>query len=1622
MEKEIDYSKGYDGIPTGNNYKDGYKGNYDNSGDNDNFSGMEKPKKIEKKESTEETLIEIKSFFNYYKKDLGKMIKSGKGVISLSFQDIASFSPNLAEKIIDSPEEMLQLIELGIEETGLVKNPRVRLLDIPEIHKVHIRNIRAKHLNQLVCIEGLVRQASDVRPQVVNAKFECPSCGTVISVLQIEKKFREPSRCSCGRKGAFRLISKDMVDAQRLVIEESPETLDGGEQPRRLNVFLKEDLVEPKMEEKTTPGSKVRIIGVLKEVPSPLPTGGMSTRFDLAVEANNIIPLEETFEELDITEEDERQIKELSANPKILEILSQSIAPSIYGYEEIKIALLLQLFSGVKKTKSDGNKTRGDIHILLIGDPGVAKSLGKNEKVMYISGKETGYETIENIYKKFKKFPKGLKVLTIDMKNHEPRWEYVFEIIKHLPEKNLIKITTEHGKSVTATKDHSFITLSKTGEIIPIKGQELTANMYVPIPINYHNKISEYFYPKYFNKKAGNNSKLLPEKIKLDEDFGFFIGIFLSEGYIKNKNAVEISNKDREIQNNVIRFAKKMNINCHAYSNRVILYSKTLSNILMAYCYDSQHLKLIKKGVKGNFSRIKKIPEFLFFAPREFIYGLISGLFSGDGRLIQDAKMLKGFELITLSKELAEYTSDILFSVGIINKLKKRNYVYKGNKTDYFSVAVPTYMINKFLSNIKIYRRDIKINKKKPIYSYNNLIPCGDLVYKVVKKLGYNSRISGNRTLAAEMRTIRRRGTIGRLRLLRLIEKFEKKSQENIPELEILKKIANSNILWSKITDVTILEKRDEKVYDLSIPTTNTFVANGIGVHNSQLLKYISGIAPRGRYVVGKAASGAGITATVVKDEFLKGWALEAGAMVLANHGIVCIDEIDKMDPVDRSAIHEALEQQCMLPDFKLMLSNGEEVEIGPFVDNLMEKNKEKLISGKDCEILPVENIKLLSTDFEKHFPLKADRISRHLAPKEFIKIELANGREITVTPEHPCWIVNNGKISTKSAQELEEGMFFPVPSEVIIKEEAYEQKNDILCKILGYHISDGCYELNRGKKNGIQFWNNDVELIEDYKEAIKLFFGISAGLTRRGKQYAVRVISKKVVEEFLKLDKNLMEKGIIKTIPDSIMQLPKENLKYLIRALFDGDGTVVFQNRNGCRATLITENLKLAQQVSDVLLRFGIQSSIFRDRAFFKVDITGQENLLKFLLTISFLSEKKKNRLKEYCKKDKSYKTIRDIIPNCTDKINEIFKKLKISPRKEIGHSIDLGVEKQRKFLQKLVLIAEKKLKEFKGEKEEIKKDIQELKKLAFGYARWVKIKKVAKIENKKIKWVYDVTIEPFKTFISNGMILHNTVTISKANIQATLRAETSVLASGNPKFGRFDPYQPVASQIDIPPTLINRFDVIFTLRDLPEREKDNAIATHVLQEHKREGKKAEVERNIFRKYIAYAKQNIKPELTNEAVDEIKKFYVDLRNSPVSSEDLQRPIPISARQLEALIRLSEACAKAQLSKKVKREHAKRAIDLMKFYLTQVGYDYETKTFDIDKIVTGIPTSQRSKIIIVRETISRLESRIGKLIPLEELAKDLDGKLSLPEIEDALDKLRISGDIFEPKKGFVQRT
>src|SRR3989344_5065184 len=138
----------------------------------------------------DELILEAKGFFDAHKKEIGKSIRAGENVVKLNFSQLAEFSPVLSDNMIQVPEDSLAIMETALGELGLVENPRIRLEELPRTSYIKVRDIRAKHLDQLLWIDGIVRQASDVRPQVVNAKFECPNCGAILSVLQIDRKFR----------------------------------------------------------------------------------------------------------------------------------------------------------------------------------------------------------------------------------------------------------------------------------------------------------------------------------------------------------------------------------------------------------------------------------------------------------------------------------------------------------------------------------------------------------------------------------------------------------------------------------------------------------------------------------------------------------------------------------------------------------------------------------------------------------------------------------------------------------------------------------------------------------------------------------------------------------------------------------------------------------------------------------------------------------------------------------------------------------------------------------------------------------------------------------------------------------------------------------------------------------------------------------------------------------------------------------------------------------------------------------------------------------------------------------------------------------------------------------------
>src|SRR5512137_670230 len=298
--------------------------------------------------------------------------------LEIRFPDIDKFDPDFAEELLENPEEILEaaraaMLELDLPMDVYMDRAHLRIVDLPRHFKT--RELRSDHIGKLLAIDGLVRTATEVRPKIVSAAFQCQRCGFTFFKEQTGNKFEDQNlKCmnqACDRGGPFKLLltQSKFVDAQKIRVQESPEDLRGGEQPQTLDVELEDDLAG-----RIFPGDRVIVNGILKSYQRSSPQQGKSTYFDLFHKGISVEMKEQDFEEIEINPEEEKLILEMSCDPEIYDKIRGSIAPSIYGYDDVKEALGLQLVSGFEKHLPDGARIRGDIHILLVGDPGIAKS------------------------------------------------------------------------------------------------------------------------------------------------------------------------------------------------------------------------------------------------------------------------------------------------------------------------------------------------------------------------------------------------------------------------------------------------------------------------------------------------------------------------------------------------------------------------------------------------------------------------------------------------------------------------------------------------------------------------------------------------------------------------------------------------------------------------------------------------------------------------------------------------------------------------------------------------------------------------------------------------------------------------------------------------------------------------------------------------------------------------------------------------------------------------------------------------------------------------------------------------------------------------------------------------
>ncbi|KAG0642461.1 MCM2/3/5 family-domain-containing protein [Tuber brumale] len=209
-------------------------------------------------------------------------------------------------------------------------------------------------------------------------------------------------------------------------------------------------------------------------------------------------------------------------------------------------------------------------------------------------------------------------------------------------------------------------------------------------------------------------------------------------------------------------------------------------------------------------------------------------------------------------------------------------------------------------------------------------------------------------------------------------------------------------------------------------------------------------------------------------------------------------------------------------------------------------------------------------------------------------------------------------------------------------------------------------------------------------------------------------------------------------------------------------------------------------------------------------------------------------------------------------------------------------------------------------------------------------------------------------------------TVSIAKAGIITTLNARTSLLASANPIGSKYNPNLPVPANIDLPPTLLSRFDLVYLVLDRVDEAHDRRLARHMLGMYLEDnpenasGNLEIIPIEQLTAYISYARQNVHPKLTKEAGEELVRAYVDLRKLGEDVRAAERRITATTRQLESMIRLSEAHAKMRLSEEVTVDDVHEAVRLIRSAIKESATDPVTGRIDMD-LLGGISNSERRR-------------------------------------------------------------
>ncbi|QAU13406.1 helix-turn-helix domain-containing protein [Halorubrum sp. BOL3-1] len=1805
----------------------------------------------------------IQFYRNYYREEIGQLAQrypNEQRSLYVSYDDLFQFDRDLAEDFLNKPEQMREYAEEALRLYDLpadvsLGRAHVRIEDLPE--SVDIRGIRVHddHIGKLVSVQGIVRKATDVRPKVTEAAFECQRCGTMTYIPQSDGGFQEPHECQgCERQGPFRVNfdQSEFVDSQKLRIQESPEGLRGGETPQSLDVDIVDDITG-----KVSPGDHVTCVGVL-HIEQVEQGNEKSAIFDLYMDGVSIAIEDEEFEDMDITEADKRDIIELSERDDIYEAMVESIAPAIYGYEEEKLAMILQLFSGVTKHLPDGSRIRGDLHMLLIGDPGTGKCLDGDTRVTLGDGREV---PIRELVEGNLDDPKPVDDGVFDEVNFEVPSLQSDETIgsaratkvwkREAPE-TMYQVETASGAEVEVTPSHPLF-VQHNGGFEPVVADELSEGEFVATP-NRLDVEDDDAIDVEFRRAQSHNAVRLDLPDEWTPALARLLGYIVAEGYVERRDDhsgfVSITNNDEAVLSDARSTFETLGLRT---TTREPHDGKDARELM---CSAGEFVSFLKNldGMLLEGSADQRIPRPILGASPAITRMFVKGFVDGEGHVSATQREIT---VASMSETLLRDLRTLLLQHGITSQLHER-------KNGSNRLRISGEQFDRYVTDIgfvtdrkqEAAEEHLKTDRNTNVDVLPNVAPVLGRLRESLGLTQYECGVPRNTYRHYEKGS--RNPSVGALR--EVVEAFEAALPDSPNGTEIgsaqtdgggvaaditaLRQLVDSDIRWDRIESIEPVSPSDDWVYDLEIEGTHNYISNGVVSHNSQMISYVENIAPRSVYTSGKGSSAAGLTAAAVRDDFGDGqqWSLEAGALVLADKGIAAVDELDKMD--------------CVTGDTLVTLADSRVERIDELAREAAEDGEiEELSNGRHIRDV---DLAVWSMDEDGRLverPVSA--VHEYDAPSELTRVTMETGESLRATADHPFFVLNDGERVEREAAALDEGDWVYVPREVPtaaadgggavaasgVTGELPGDDESVdadMASVLGYLSGDGnvYYDRDEGVY-GVRFTNADDELLDDFERAARAAFDAEPvrppSEKREDGVETVRVTGKAYADAVLDAGMNLGRYDE-KCFPTAVSTGSRATKAAFVRALADSEGHV---DESAGNVRVASASQDLLRGTRNLLLQFGVSSQLQRrarddGRDVYYLTVTDAASLAAFRRFIGFTATRKAESLDRIVEAADGDRTILDVVPEIDDVLARCRESLRLH-QSECGigavtyHDFENGTANVSLHHAQRVLTAfeerieaasedrtaleanptwetlselrhryhvsqselaegtslsQQRISREWGESDDVRQtvtarlrevvesvaetDFEDLREFVRGDVKWRRVESVetvppestehrsevlrqrladviggpietverrardlldrgpigetraelaagidaygvsqgdvassldvtqatvsrwlsgaveterlgdlreavagevrgvedelrsilSRIDDGRRPKVYDLTVDETHNFVANGLVVHNSsdrsamhegleqqqISVSKAGINATLKARCSLLGAANPKYGRFDQYEPIGEQIDLEPALVSRFDLIFTVTDSPDPEHDSRLAKHIIKTNyagelntQREELASseftpeqvaevteevapEIDAELLRKYIAHAKRSCYPTMTEEAKELIEEFYVDLRSK---GADEDAPVPVTARKLEAMVRLSEASARVRLSDTVEREDADRATDIIESCLKDIGVDPETGQFDADVVETGTSKSQRDRIKNIKGLIADIEEEYQEGAPVDEVL-DRTGEIGMDrgKAEQEIEKLRTKGEVYEPKQGHLRTT